>query len=187
MTTHVMNRRTSDRGVLLRLDHGEPVVRWFGDHTEYPCGWRNVDVVSSTEYLLAEGRFEVELWVAANGDVWRRRVTTFPCEPGVEHVTNRGDLCWHCGVHVDALDDVEVFTLLSAQGFPAQTSHPQTRAEIEEFAGVLLPVGSPEAHARAVGSTPTSDEPGCPLVGALGILSLVLVVVVLLAIVRLTM
>lgn len=172
MTTHVMDRRTNMRGVLVRLVDGDPSVRWFGDQTEYRPSWDRVDVISSDEYLLPRGDFHAELWVSANGDVWRRKVieNAWPCEPGMTHLVgaraaDNAPLCWHCGADSREWASVEIFVLVSAEGFPADCpARPQSRAEIEEFAGALYRVGSTEAHerVRAVVSAPTPGG-GCPM------------------------
>jgi len=176
-----MHPKTLDEGVLVRLRHGEPVVRWDGDRTEYATGWRGVDVVASDDYLLPQGRFDDELWVDANDDVWRRKViaTAWPCEPGFEHHLGQAadgtERCWHCDQTAAALEPVEFFVLVSAEGFPAQapaspmpagfpTARPQQRAEVEEYAGELMRVGSVEARARAReidAVQPTAPGGGC--------------------------
>ena len=167
MTTRVLNPHSCDTGELLRIVHGEPVVRWDGDRTEYPTTWRRIDVVSSDDYLLPEGRFDEELWVSANDDVWRRRVmpTAYPCEPGFEHRigTRQHDgaqVCWYCDQPETALEPVEFFVLVSAEGFPADGCRPQERAEVEAFAGELMRVGSVEARERAKASSPTPGPGG---------------------------
>jgi hypothetical protein len=177
MTTHILNPKTRNTGELVRLVNGEPRVRWDGDRTEYTCSWRGLEVTDSTDYLIPRGRFEHELWVSENGDVWRRKViaTAYPCEPGFEHlVGRRGDgvsLCWYCSQSSDTLEPTEFFVLVSAAGFPADpgvrrfradcTSRPQQRAEVEEYAGELMRVGSVESRARAQ-ALPTPDGAGCP-------------------------
>jgi hypothetical protein len=199
MTTHVMDNRTNMRGTLVRLVHGQPSVRWFGDQTEYRPSWDRVDVVSSDEYLLPRDGFQHELWVSANGDVWRRRVleSAWPCQPGMHHSVREGArLCEHCDADSHDWIAVELFVLVAAQGVPADHAartalmpsgpRPQSRADVEEFAGELLPVGSPEAHARSVSlSEPTKDSPGCWLRGGVGALSALVLLVVLLAVWRL--
>lgn len=199
MTTHVMDNRTNMRGVLVRLVHGEPSVRWFGDHTEYRPSWDRLDVVSSDEYLLPRDGFQHELWVSANGDVWRRRVlqSAWPCEPGTHHSVRKGaPLCEHCGADSRDWAAVELFVLVAAQGVPADHAartalmpsgpRPQSRAEVEEFAGELLPVGSPEAHARSVLLTePTKDAPGCWMRASVFLMAAAIAWVALLAVWRL--
>lgn len=174
MTTQVFNPRTQDSGQLVRLMNGEPVVTWFGDKTEYPTSWRQIVVVSSTDYILPKGKFETELWVDGNGDCWRRRVieSAWPCEPGMTH-TSRDDatLCWNCGEEAGVWASVEIFVLVSAEGFPADCpARPASREDVEAFAGTLLLVGSPEARARAhTLSTPTPGG-GCPMALAFWVL-----------------
>ena len=194
MTTHVMDRRTNMRGVLVRLIDGEPSVRWFGDQTEYRPSWDRVEVISSDEYALPRGEFQHELWVDGNGDAWRRKVleNAWPCELGMTHLVGArslddSPLCWHCGSDSREWASVEIFVLVSAEGFPADCpTHPQSRAEVEEFAGDLLRAGSPEAHARATSLTePTRDAPGCWMRGSVGVLSALVLLVVLLAVWRL--
>lgn len=199
MTTHVMDRRTNMRGVLVRLVNGDPSVRWFGDHTEYRPSWDRVAVISSDEYRLPRGEFHHELWVSANGDVWRRRVlqSAWPCEPGMAHqVRANAPLCWHCGADSRDWEAVELFVLVAAQGFPADCAartavmpsgpRPQSRAEVEAFAGALLPVGSPEAHARSVAAPdPNGDAPGPWLRAGIAVLAGLTLFVVLLALLRL--
>lgn len=192
MTTHILNTHNDLRGTLVRLDHGEPVVRYFGDHTEYLPGWHQVEVTSSAEYLLPPGRFDDELYSDDSGDVWRRKVvpSAWPCEPGYQHsVTDGSPLCWFCGADSRDWQDVEFFVLVSAEGFPADCpARPQTRSEVEEWCGPLLRVGGPEARARAAvqrAATPTPGE-GCGPIGyAVVTLSVLLVIVFALALVRL--
>jgi hypothetical protein len=200
MTTHVLNTNNDLRGTLVRLDYGEPVVRYFGDHTEYLPGWRHVLVTRSDEFLLPPGRFDDELHTDPNGDVWRRTATSdwdspWPCETDDEdpmgirdHLFNgKGTRCWNCHQVADRELTHEVFTLVAAEGFPAQSARPQTRAEIEEWtAGPLLAVGSPEARARAQTAKASAPTPGggCPMALAVYGLVLLVVVVVVLAVVH---
>lgn len=164
MTTHVRNTHNDLRGTLVRLDHGEPVVRYFGDHTEYLPGWTHLELTSSAEYFLPAGRFEHELWVDGQGDCWRRKVvpSAWPCEPGFTHSAVKGSpLCWFCGADSRDWVDVEFFVLVSAEGFPADCpARPQQRDEVEEWCGTLLRVGSPEARARAAGQLAAAPTPG---------------------------
>lgn len=193
MTTHVMDTRTNMRGTLVRLIDGEPSVRWYGDRTEYRPSWDRVAVLSSDEYRLPLGEnFQHELWVSENGDVWRRRVlqSAWPCESGMTHqVRVDAPLCWHCGADSRDWASVELFVLISAQGFPADQAartavtpsgpRPQSRAEVEKFAGVLMLVGSPEAHARSVAAPdPDGDAPGPWLRRSMVALSVLFVVLV---------
>ena len=177
---------------MVRLDHGEPVVRWAFDKTTYRTTWRQIRVVHSDEYTVPPGGlFDWELWVDGNGDCWRRKViaSAWPCEEGQTHLVREDSpLCWHCGTDSSQWSDAEFFVLVSAEGFPADCpARPQTREEIQEFAGELLRVGSPEARARAFtqrASTPTPGG-GCPMALAFyGLLALALAVMVI-AVVRL--
>lgn len=178
----------------MRLIDGEPSVRWFGDQTEYRPSWDRVEVISSDEYSLPRGEFHHELWVDGNGDAWRRRVleNAWPCEPGMTHLVgaralDESPLCWHCGADSREWASVEIFVLVSAEGFPADCpARPQSRGEIEEFAGDLLRVGSAEAHARSVSFTePTRDTPGCWMRAAVLLMAVAVSWVALLAVWRL--
>lgn len=164
MTTHILNTANDLRGTLVRLDHGEPVVRYFGDHTEYLPGWRTLDVISSAEYSLTPGRFEDELWVDGVGDCWRRKVvpSAWPCEDGAAHAVAKGSpLCWFCGADSRDWEDVEFFVLVSAEGYPADCpARPQLRDDVEEWCGALLLVGTPEALARSAGQRAAAPAPG---------------------------
>lgn len=195
MTTHILNTNNDLRGTLVRLHHGEPVVRYFGDSTEYLPGWRHLEVTSSAEYLLPPGRFDDELFTDAVGDVWRRKARTewgplWPCQENQEHLFNgKGTRCWHCDQVADHELSYEVFTLVSAEGFPAESARPQTRSDVEEWTGgPLLRVGSPEARERAAGEVASSPTPGegCGPIGyAFVVLSLMVAVLVIVAAVRL--
>jgi hypothetical protein len=167
MTTHVVNPHSLDKGVLLRLVHGEPLVRWDGDKTEYRTTWGRINVTASDEYFLPKGRFDDELWVDANDDVWRRKVmaTAYPCEPGFEHLVGRNGegvtLCWYCAQPSSSLEPTEFFVLVSAEGFPADCpARPQQRAEVEEYAGELMRIGSVEARARSRAADAAAPTPG---------------------------
>lgn len=168
MTTRVFNPRTRNSGHLVRLAHGEPVVTWFGDKTEYPTSWRQLVVVSSDEYVVPDGKFETELWVDAMGDCWRRRVieSAWPCEEGRQHTsTPQGPMCWYCGADAGLWESVEIFVQVSAEGHATgQPTDPRSREDVESAAGVLLLVGSPEARARAHTTVSTSTPGGgCPM------------------------
>jgi hypothetical protein len=207
MTTTILNEHNHLRGRLVRLEYGEPVVTYFGDRTEYLPGWRDIEVTSSDEYLLPAGRFEADLWVDPQGDVWRRKAVSawgspWPCEESTDaglrselpdglaagHTfEGRGSLCWHCGQAADTELSYEIFTLVSAEGFPAESARPQQRAEVEEWTGgPLLRVGSVEARARAAGArreeVPTASVTSWSW--AVGVLLVMVIALVVVAVVH---
>lgn len=196
MTTRILNQRNQQVGDLVRLFYGQPLVRYDGDHTVYRSGWSRIAVTSSDEYQLPDDGFARGLFVDPNGDVWRRTAVStwgspWPCQdPETSHFHGgRGTLCWHCGQPADTeLFHDEVFTLVSAEGFPAESARSQTRAEVEEWtAGPLLPVGSAEARERATvarASQPTPGE-GCGMRLGIGVMTALVLAVVVLAVVRL--
>lgn len=194
VTTRVHNSRNDQSGDLLRLVHGQPLVRYDGDRTEYLTTWRGLSVTSSDEYLLPEGDFHRGLLVDANGDVWRVRSSStwgsrWPCEDGGEHFHGeRGTLCWNCSQVADTELRHEVVTLVAAEGYPAQSARPQTRAEVEEWTGgPLFPIGSPEAleRARREGQRPADRSSVTAMGWGVGVLAVMILAVVVIAVVRL--
>jgi hypothetical protein len=185
--TQVRHRVTGDLGTLVRMDHaGNPVVRWFGDHTEYPHSWAKIEIVASTEHEMVPGAFEIGLFVDGEGDLWRA-LGGCPEEPGTEcvmgssgHPEDAQPQCFGCGT-----DDPEplFYRLVQVHGLPATSRSELSREDIVELTGALEPAGSPAAHRIREA---TSDTDGMALLAGLVVtLSVCVVILILVAVYRL--
>lgn len=159
--TQVRHRVTGDLGTLVRMDGaGNPVVRWFGDHTEYPHTWSKIEIVASTEHEMVPGAFEIGLFVDGDGDLWRE-----------------------LGDCADPDTDGPTYRLVQVHGMPATSRSELSREDIVEFTGALEPAGSPEANRIREA---TADTDGMALLAGLVVtLSVCVVVLILVAVYRL--
>lgn len=158
--TQIRHRITGDLGTLVRMDNaGNPVVRWFGDHTEYPHTWSKIEILASTEHEMVPGAFEIGLFVDGEGDLWRE-----------------------LGDCADPDTDGPTYRLVQVHGLPAHTRSELSREEIVEFTGALEPAGSPEANRIREA---TSDTDGMALLGGLIVtVSVCLAILILVAVYR---
>lgn len=184
--TQIRHRGTLDYGTLVRMDAaGNPVVRFFGDHTEYPYTWDKIEVVSSTEHEMIPGAFELGLFVDGDGDLWRA-LGGCPEEPGTDcvmgssgHPEDAQPQCFRCGT--DGPEPV-FFRMVQCQGMPARSRSELSREDILEFTGALEPAGSPAAVAIREA---TADTDGMALLGGLiATVSVCLAILILVAVYR---
>lgn len=185
--TQIRHRITGDLGTLVRMDNaGNPVVRWFGDHTEYPHTWAKIEILASTEHEMVPGAFEIGLFVDGEGDLWR---VLGGCSelPGTEcvmgpsgHPEDAQPMCARCSTD---FPEPVFYRLVQVHGLPAHTRSELSREEIVEFTGALEPAGSPEANRIREA---TSDTDGMALLaGLIVLLSVSIVILGLVALYRL--
>jgi hypothetical protein len=184
--TTIRHRTRLDYGLLVRVDRfGNPVVRFFGDRTEYPYSWDKIEIVSSSEYETVPGGFEVGLYVDGDGDLWRA-LGGCPEEPGTEcemgssgNPEDAGAICHQCGTD---FPEPVFYRMVSCHGLPARSRSEMSREDILEFTGALEPAGSPEAQALREA---TADTNGEALLGGLIVtVSVCLAVLILVALYR---
>lgn len=185
--TQVRHRVTGDLGTLVRMDNaGNPVVRWFGDHTEYPHSWAKIEVVASTEHAMVPGAFEVGLFVDGDGDLWRA-LGGCEEEPGTEcvmgssgHPEDAQPICVRCSTD---FPEPVFYRLVQVHGLPATSRSELSREDVVELTGALEPAGSPEADRIRKATAGTDGE--ALLVGLIVTVSVILVILVLVALYRL--
>lgn len=140
-STRVKHTRSGRLGLLVRIDAaGEPVVTIFGSATEFPFPWSEVEILSSDEFEMVEGGFELGLYVDGEGDAWRE-----------EGLSPAGET---------------LFNVVSSHGLHVTPyPSPWTREMIVEFTGALEPAGSPAARHIREAHSDRGDDDAATLMG----------------------